>query len=101
MAPCPSYHVSFRLANVVDHAFGPAVDVCQSIAVADPVSIGRYVDDIRQLRERRQDAIARLLIGDDDHAVEAGPSGRLRVVAEQLQRAPEIRTLMRLRGLEG
>ena len=63
VAACPSCRVGFRLANVVDHAFGPAVDVRPSIAVADPVFIGRYVDDVRQLRERRQDAIVRLLVG--------------------------------------
>jgi hypothetical protein len=45
----PSRCVGLRLANVVDHAFGPAVDVRPSIAVADPVFIGRYVDDVRQL----------------------------------------------------
>ena len=43
----------------------------------------------------------RLLVGDDNHAVQVRPPGRLRIIAEQLQCTPEVRALMRLRGFDG
>src|ERR1700751_3884911 len=78
----------FRLdcSDVVDDSLRPAVDVRPSLAVADAVLVRGDIHHVRARRPGRQDAVMRLLIGNDDQTIEFAP---LLLVVEQGQCALE------------
>src|SRR5438876_1401098 len=64
----------FGRGDVIQYAFGPAVNVRPAVAVADAVLVRRNVHNVGAWRPRGSDPVVRLFVGDDDDAVEFFPT---------------------------
>ena len=84
----------FDRSDLVDDPLRPAVDVRPSVAVADAVPLRGDVHHVRAWRPGRQDAVMRLLVGNDDQTIEFAP---LLLIVELGQCALEVGPRVRLR----